>query len=95
MRDSYSNGDAEAPRFVNALCLQKAVLCADSDCVSDTPHHKCLVCDSRSLFNIARVLGGNLSRDRAFDRVQTRGAQAARTSVPFPRFHRVRHKIAV
>jgi hypothetical protein len=63
MRDSYSNGDAEALRFVNAVCLQSAVLCADCDCVSDSPHDKCLVCGSRSLFNIARVLGGNLSRN--------------------------------
>jgi hypothetical protein len=65
MRDSYGNEAAEALRFVNSVCLQNAVLCADCDCVSDSPHDKCLVCGSRSLFNIARVLGGNLSRNRA------------------------------
>jgi len=33
--------------------------------VSDSPHDICLVCGSRSLFNIARILGGRLPKERA------------------------------
>ena len=29
------------------------------------PHDQCLVCGSRSLFNIARMFGGNLPKDCA------------------------------
>jgi hypothetical protein len=47
------------------VALQNAVLCAECDVVSDSPHDRCLVCGSRSLFNIARLFGGNLPKDRA------------------------------
>lgn len=50
---------------LNAICLKSAVLCAECDVVSDSPHDHCLVCGSRSLFNIARLLGGSLPRERA------------------------------
>ena len=50
---------------LNAVALKNAVLCADCDVVSDSPHDKCLVCGSRSLFNISKLLGGNLPEDRA------------------------------
>ena len=43
---------------VNAICLKKAVLCVDCDVLSDSPHDYCLVCGSRSLFNVGRLLGG-------------------------------------
>jgi len=43
---------------LNAICLKKAVLCVDCDVVSDSPHDYCLVCGSRSLFNVGRLLGG-------------------------------------
>ena len=49
---------------LNAVALKNAVLCADCDVVSDSPHDRCLVCGSRSLFNIAKLLGGNLPADR-------------------------------
>ena len=48
----------------NAIALQNAVLCAECDVVTDSPHDTCLVCGSRSLFNIARMLGGNLPQNR-------------------------------
>ncbi len=96
MRDSDSDGDAGALRFVNAVCLQNAVLCADCDCVSDSPHDKCLVCGSRSLFNIARVLGGNLSRNRvALIETKPVEPKLPKDVLRFPRFHRVRGKVAV
>lgn len=52
-------------RVLNAVALQNAVLCAECDVVSDSPHDACLVCGSRSLFNIARVFGGELPKERA------------------------------
>jgi len=54
----------ERGRVLNTVALQNAVLCAECDVVSDSPHDQCLVCGSRSLFNIARMFGGNLPRDR-------------------------------
>jgi len=38
--------------------------CAECDVVSDSPHDTCLVCGSRSLFNIAHMFGGNLPQNR-------------------------------
>ena len=56
-------GENEPP--LNAISLKRAVLCADCDVVSDSPHDRCRVCGSRSLFNISRILGGTLPRERA------------------------------
>jgi hypothetical protein len=42
---------------VNAVRLQQAVLCADCDVISDSPHDICLVCGSHSLLPLSRVLG--------------------------------------
>ena len=80
---------ASALRSVNAVCLQNAVLC-DCDCVSDSPHDKCLACGSRSLFNIARVLGGNLSRNRAA-LIEAKSVEPSLLEgvLRFPRFHRI------
>jgi hypothetical protein len=52
-------------RVLNAVPLQNAVLCAECDVVSDSPHDTCQVCGSHSLFNIARVFGGQLPKERA------------------------------
>jgi hypothetical protein len=52
-------------RSLNAIALQQAVLCAECEVVSNSPHDECLVCGSRSLFNIAYLFGGNLPKDRA------------------------------
>ena len=56
---------ADRVRPLNSISLQNAVLCADCDVVSDSPHDHCLVCGSRSLFNISRLLGGMLPSQRA------------------------------
>jgi hypothetical protein len=64
MKSSYVGGTSERGRCLNAIALQNAVLCAECDVVSDSPHDRCLVCGSRSLFNIARMFGGNLSQNR-------------------------------
>lgn len=55
---------AEREGPLNAIPLKNAVLCADCEVVSDSPHGFCRVCGSRSLFNISRVLGGTLPRER-------------------------------
>ncbi len=65
MKGSVVNMSAEEPRSLNSICLQNAVLCAECDVVSDSPHDHCLVCGSRSLFNISRLLGGMLPSERA------------------------------
>lgn len=65
MWDSVVKSAAERGRVLNAVALQHAVLCAECDLVSDSPHDQCLVCGSRSLFNIARVFGGKLPKERA------------------------------
>jgi len=41
---------------VNAVRLQQAVLCVDCDVISDSPHANCMICGSRSLLPLARVL---------------------------------------
>jgi hypothetical protein len=55
----------QRPRFFNSVPLKNAVLCAECDVVSDSSHDTCLVCGSRSLFNIARIFGGKLPQGRA------------------------------
>lgn len=65
MNGPYEDDAPERSRRLNAIALQNAVLCAECDVVSDSPHDTCLVCGSRSLFNIARMFGGNLPQNRA------------------------------
>jgi hypothetical protein len=48
---------------LGAVPLQSAVLCVDCECVTDGRSDECLVCGSRSLLSIARVVGGTLSRE--------------------------------
>ena len=65
MNGSEVVGSGERSRVLNAVPLQNAVLCAECDVVSDSPHYFCLVCGSRSLFNVARIFGGILPKTRA------------------------------
>jgi hypothetical protein len=44
----------------DAVPLQSAVLCVDCECVTDGRFDECLVCGSRSLLSIARIVGGTL-----------------------------------
>ncbi len=76
-------------RVLNAVALQNAVLCAECDVVSDSPHDTCLVCGSRSLFNIARMFGGRLPKERASVVVRESVVIAKREVVlSFPKVHR-------
>lgn len=44
----------------DAVPLLNAVLCVDCECVTDGRFDKCLVCGSRSLLSIAKIVGGTL-----------------------------------
>jgi len=89
MRGSVVEMRVERTLRLNAVSLKSAVLCADCDVVSDSPHDYCLVCGSRSLFNIARLLGGMLPRERAkiIDR-QVAPASLPASVLTFPRSQR-------
>ena len=50
---------------LSTIQLMTAVLCADCEVVSDSPGDVCSVCGSRSLLNLARVLGGCIGEERA------------------------------
>ena len=90
-----SVGESSTPqaRIVNAVALRNAVLCAECDVVSDSPHDTCLVCGSRSLFNIARMFGGNLPKVRARLVVdQLVETQSREVVLTFPKPHRPRRR---
>ena len=83
----------QGPRVLNAVPLQSAVLCAECDVVSDSPHDVCLVCGSHSLFNIARVFGGKLPKKRAALVVpEVVEIPSREVVVPFPKPHRLRRR---
>ena len=93
MKDLGIESVPEKGRVLNAVALQNAVLCAECDVVSDSPSDTCLVCGSRSLFNIARMFGGNLPQDRA----SLIGSEVLETTqreivLSFPGRHRLRKK---
>jgi hypothetical protein len=90
MKSSVVNVRAERDRPLNSISLQNAVLCAECDVVSDSPHDHCLVCGSRSLFNISRLLGGMLPRERAM-LIDTSSGRSIlpRPVLKFPRAPRV------
>ena len=92
MKGSYEDGTSRVSRGLNAVALQNAVLCAECDVVSDSPHDRCLVCGSRSLFNIARIFGGSLPKDRAaLIPLETPELQKHEVVLSFP-IHR-RHRV--
>jgi hypothetical protein len=49
--------DASEKQDVNAVWLRNAVLCADCEVISDSPHDTCRICGSRSLLNLSCALG--------------------------------------
>jgi hypothetical protein len=96
MRAPVVESAAERGRVLNAVALQNAVLCAECDMVSDSPHDVCLVCGSRSLFNIARLFGGNLPKERA-SLIAEEAVEIASPAVvlAFPKPHRPGRRAAV
>ncbi len=93
MKTQSPNRVSLGVRSLNAVALQYAVLCAECDVVSDSPHDRCLVCGSASLLNISRLFGGTLPQDRA----RLKQASEAKTGehvLVFPRLHRIRRKVS-
>src|SRR5215472_7877446 len=85
-----SGVEGSRTRVLNAVPLQSAVLCAQCDVVSDSPHDVCMVCGSRSLFNVAQMFGGSLPNKRA-TLITRRPVEAAREiGLEFPKDHRPR-----
>jgi hypothetical protein len=92
MNGSDVVGSRERTRVLNAVPLQNAVLCAECNVVSDSPHDVCMVCGSHSLFNVARIFGGNLPQRRA-SLISQQPVEAPRESVlMFPKPHRPRRR---
>ena len=93
MNGSGGVASRERTRALNAVPLLNAVLCAECDVVSDNPHDVCLVCGSRSLFNISRVFGGKVPQERASLVGQTTvDTSSLELVLPFPKPHRVRRR---
>jgi len=85
--------DLPVGRPLNAIALQSAVLCAECDVLSDSPHDICMVCGSRSLVNICRILGGKMPKNRA--ELKPEPLHVTRELVlHFPRVHRVRRRVS-
>ncbi len=92
MKDLGVESAPERGRVLNAVALQNAVLCAECDVVSDSPNDRCLVCGSRSLFNIARIFGGRLPQDRASLTPEILEMTPRESVLTFPGRHRLRRK---
>lgn len=93
MNRSNVGGLPSADRAGNAVALQNAVLCAECDVVSDSPHDVCLVCGSRSLLNVSRIFGGNLPSNRAtLIRASLAELEKPERVPTFSRIHRVRQR---
>lgn len=96
MSGSGVSSSVKRPRVLNAVPLQNAVLCVECDVVTDSPHDVCMVCGSHSIFNIARLFGGKLPRQRAKLVLREVVEIASRDVVlPFPKPHRIRRKATV
>lgn len=96
MTGSYGGSSTHSARWLNAVALQNAVLCADCEVVSDSPHDECMVCGSRSLVNICGMLGGNLPKARAsLIKTETIENTPREVILSFPIPHRLRKRASV
>ena len=68
----------------NLVRLQRAVLCADCEIISETKDGHCASCGSQALLGLSRVLGGSLQLCHSF-RVSESLSPAAE-SVRVPQF---------
>ena len=90
MNGSGTAGSVQRSRALNAVPLQNAVLCAECDVVSDSPHDTCLICGSPSLFKIARMFGGKLPKERAsLIALEAVGVSFCDVILRFPKPHRL------
>ncbi len=77
---------------LNAVSLRQAVLCPNCEVVSDSPHDTCMVCGSRSLLPLWRVLGDAQpnSLPTAHESAEHRLNAVFVLTPPMP--HRLRHR---
>jgi len=94
MNQSNAGDLSRVDRPLNAVALQYAVLCAECDVVSDSPHDICMVCGSRSLVNICRILG-EMPKNRAEVLNQEPVKITREIVMHFPKPHRVRRRVSV
>jgi hypothetical protein len=95
MNQSNAGNLLAAGQPLNAVALQHAVLCAECDVVSDSLHDICMICGSRSLVNICRILGGKMPKNRA-ELLKPEPMKINQEIVlHFPRPHRVRRRLSV
>jgi hypothetical protein len=59
---------AQAWLNTNLVCLQKAVLCANCEVISEGLNGHCAACGSQALLRLSRLLGGTIESEpsRAF-----------------------------
>ena len=57
-------GEDAATAFLPSVPLSCAVLCVDCERITVSYNDACPVCGSRSLLNVAQILGGTLTPDR-------------------------------
>ena len=50
----------------NLVCLQKAVLCANCDIISEGVNGYCAACGSQSLLRLSGLLGGTVESEPSF-----------------------------
>ncbi len=58
------NTGTHAQEGVSAVPLLNAVFCAGCETISNSPHEVCIVCGSRSLTSLSRLLGSKLESRR-------------------------------
>jgi hypothetical protein len=51
---------------MNLVCLQKAVLCANSEVISGALNGHCVACGSQALLSLSGVLGGTIESELSF-----------------------------
>jgi hypothetical protein len=56
---TFARVKAAAERGIAMVPLQNAVFCGDCETISNSPHDNCAFCGSKSLTNVARLLGGS------------------------------------
>ena len=60
-----------AQLYRNLVRLQRAVLCADCEVISETNNGHCDACASQALLNLSRILGGSLGTETTLDVVSS------------------------
>jgi hypothetical protein len=57
---------AQARLYSNLVCLQKAVLCANCEVISEGLNGHCAACGSEALLSLSRLLGGTIESELPF-----------------------------